>query len=84
MSCEHIPKKGEFKLIDKQKIIKECQCGSLCEFVCMTCQTGLCETCREKHDHPVSVGTATGYCNKCKKEILVEEVKEFYDSLPAF
>ena len=50
----------------------------------MTCKCGLCEEYLKTHEHPVSVTSFHGYCNLCKKEIEIESVSQFHQSLPPF
>ena len=80
--CEHIPK--QFKVIGETEIIDICQCGKEFEYVCMTCKFGFCEECIKTHEHPVSVTSSHGYCNVCKKELEIESVSQFHQSLPPF
>ena len=80
--CEHIPK--EFEPIGQREAIKKCHCGKDCEYICMTCKSGLCEECRDTHNHPVSVTTTHAHCTICKKDLSIESVSEFHKTLPPF
>ena len=83
MNCEHIPKK--IQLIKQNEVIRKCSCGQPCEYICVSCHCGLCEICRDTHQHPVSITKTHGYCKECHKQLELNCFsKEYIQLLPPF
>ena len=84
--CEHIKEElnNQYEAIDEYIMSTKCECGKYCNYVCMTCFLGFCETCKDKHNHPITVTRDHGYCSKCKKILSIESVSEFHKKIPAF